>query len=333
MKTIAQAREDKLRAQMERPLTEHVQEYLARPEAASLDARHRRIVEAQLRRFLNYAWDVDTLMGLEAHHLEGLLVELAGDGRSASTQNHYRNGVRAFINWCVQTGRLDRSPFAGVRKRPEETDRRYVRRPLTPEEFCGLLAVAGKLDPTGCRRAFYALLGYAGLRRSECERLRWPSVDLPRRLLTIDRGKAKRLDVVPMREELAQILLPVLAWANGWGVGPCGRVLPSVPQPKTVKRDFERAGIPTTDKQGRHADAHSFRVSLGTGLARSGASIPQTRGIMRHADYRTTEKHYQHQQTEELRRALEQVDLGPGMEDMEALLSGGNGPAAAGADS
>jgi len=56
---------------------------------------------------------------------------------------------------------------------------------------------------------------------------------------------------------------------------------------RTVAADFERAGI-APDAEGRIADLHALRTTLGTNLARRGVTPQVAQKIMRHADYRTT---------------------------------------------
>jgi hypothetical protein len=46
------------------------------------------------------------------------------------------------------------------------------------------------------------------------------------------------------------------------------------------------------DAQGKVIDLHAMRTTLGTNLARAGVAPQVAREIMRHADYRTTLKHY-----------------------------------------
>ena len=46
------------------------------------------------------------------------------------------------------------------------------------------------------------------------------------------------------------------------------------------------------DPEGRVVDLHAMRTTLGTNLARAGVAPQLAQRIMRHADYRTTHKHY-----------------------------------------
>jgi hypothetical protein len=155
---------------------------------------------------------------------------------------------------------------------------------VTDKELERLLEVAAERG----RRGWYLAAALAGLRRSELTRLTWASVDLEAGLLTIRDGKAKREDVVPLHPELrAELKVGRPADAK-----PTDRVFPTAVTNLTRKLDFKRAGTPEVDEQGRVTDLHGLRATLGTRLARAGIAPQVAQRIMRHADYRTTLKHY-----------------------------------------
>ena len=60
----------------------------------------------------------------------------------------------------------------------------------------------------------------------------------------------------------------------------------------TRRKDFQRAGIAFEDASGHVVDLHAMRTTLGTRLARQGTAPQIAQRIMRHSDYRTTQKHY-----------------------------------------
>ena len=70
-----------------------------------------------------------------------------------------------------------------------------------------------------------------------------------------------------------------------------GVVFPEAVTDATRRKDFERAGI-EPDDQGRVADLHALRTTLGTMLAREGVAPQIAQRIMRHSDYRTTLAYY-----------------------------------------
>ena len=60
----------------------------------------------------------------------------------------------------------------------------------------------------------------------------------------------------------------------------------------TQQKDYKRAKIALTDEDGRVADLHALRGTLGTRLARHGAPPQLASDIMRHGDIRTTMRYY-----------------------------------------
>jgi integrase len=73
---------------------------------------------------------------------------------------------------------------------------------------------------------------------------------------------------------------------------PAARVFPQTVTDVTRRKDFQRAGLPLVDAEGRVLDLHGLRTWLGTGLARAGVAPQIAQRILRHRDYRTTLRHY-----------------------------------------
>ena len=223
---------------------------------------------------------------IPAEAFERARAELRSRGRSAVTANQRHANLRSFFNWCVKSGRASSNPLTKVSKLNADADRRYVRRPLTEEELHNLLEVAKERG----RLLFYAMAFCAGIRRGELGRLTWGDADLEAGTLTIRRGKAKRTDVVPLHTEL----LTLLQQEQPARCRHDTRLFPELVTNKTRKLDFDRAGIPPVDSRGLRADLHSTRRTLHTMLALSGVPVQVAQRLLRHADYRTTQKHCFH---------------------------------------
>ncbi len=73
---------------------------------------------------------------------------------------------------------------------------------------------------------------------------------------------------------------------------PAAKIFPAVPRINTLRRDLAKADIPFEDAQGRRVDLHSLRVTLGSNLFASGASLVVVKELMRHSDIKTTLRHY-----------------------------------------
>jgi integrase len=197
-------------------------------------------------------------------------------------------------------------------------DRPDLRRPLTDSELTSLLAVAEQRG----RRAWYLTAACAGLRYGDLRRLRWADVDFEQGTLLVRNGKSGRDDLLPLHPELAVVLRQRRAEKGG---DDFDRVFPTDVASRTRLNDFLAAGlaervivmngdgtpkvrlhgkgrakreVPVTklvakaDGQGRVVDLHALRTTLATKLARAGIAPQVAQKIMRHADYRTTLKHY-----------------------------------------
>ena len=210
------------------------------------------------------------------------------DGLSMRTANLLRQNAVALAAWITAEGRANLSDFGARLPRFDESrDRRRVRRPLTPDELGRLFVVAEEHG----RRLWYALAYYAGLRRGELGRVTWGDIDFKNGTIAIRNRKAARLDQLPLHPGLVDELraaMPLLAPA----ALSSSRIFPVKIHHKTRERDFARAGIPAVDADGKVADLHALRTTIGTNLARAGVPVQVAAQVMRHADPRTTQKHY-----------------------------------------
>jgi integrase len=136
---------------------------------------------------------------IEAHEWQMFI-----DRPSRSRISNHLAVVRAIYSWaCRPTRRLvAANPTIGVELPPVDEVKRD--RVATAEEAAALLEPLSPED-----RIAYALAFYAGLRRSEMDRLEWPDVDLERLWLMVrksksDAGAGRRL---PIAAPLKPILL------------------------------------------------------------------------------------------------------------------------------
>jgi integrase len=122
----------------------------------------------------------------------------------------------------------------------------------------------------------------------ELQHITGGDVNLARGVLVVRKGKANRVDEVPLHPDLAAELTrerPRTAL-------PSAKVFPTAVSNTTRRKDFMRAEIPETDEDGRYADLHALRSTLGTMLARAGVTPQVAQKVMRHSDYRTTIRFY-----------------------------------------
>ncbi len=93
--------------------------------------------------------------------------------------------LRAILKSAVEWGRIPSNPAAGLRL-PKKTpgEEAAAARVLTVEQFAMLLGATGRVRVETMFRG----VGEAGLRAGEVVGLRWPSVDLAGRRLTVERS-------------------------------------------------------------------------------------------------------------------------------------------------
>jgi integrase len=309
--------QDRYSTEGRRPIAEHVADYLNACEhsgqAAKNIAEKRRHLERLIKetgatRLSDVRTDtlVANMAGMTVRAVvgrdeQGQLIRESKPA-SARSKNFRRQAWMAFFNWLVKVQRIERNPLAFTPKLDERNDRRRVRRSLTDDELVRLIQIARQRDeelnanpsyPHGrsSRAAFYLAAALAGLRRGDLERLRWRDVDFEGGTITIRDGKAKRTDSIPLHPQLAEEFLSIRPTSVVPNALATRRVFEAPPTSRTCRLDFERAGI-GPDAEGREADLHALRTTLGTRLARAGVTPQVAQRLMRHADYKTTLAHY-----------------------------------------
>ncbi len=280
---VIDPRAERFREERRRTAADVVADYIRSCTRQGMAPRHVSQKESRLGLFLKGA-RIDTLAAIDPDRLETHLTRIADAGRSARTVNLVRADAVAFMQWCVKTGRVESNTLRVVPKLDESRDRRRVRRPLTDDECARLIAVAREEG----REAWYLAALLAGLRKGDLIRLRWGDLDLDAGTVTIREGKAKRADVLPLHPQLIDTFRARLTHQPK----PTDLVFPVPVADAVRKADYARAGIADRDEEGRFADLHSLRTTMGTNLARAGV-VPQiAQKLMRHADYKTTLAHY-----------------------------------------
>jgi integrase len=292
------------------PIAKHLDSYLAHLWAGRRNRRT--LIDA--KRLLTWLLEeagIARLSDLTPDRVEAALSLVHQRSQAARTYNAKRGAAVGFMNWAVKTRRVPSNPLRHLAKLSEDADRRRERRALTNDEIGRLLAVA---EGRG-RKLFYLFALWAGLRRGEMGRITWGDVDLQRGVLRMSKGKAKRLDEVPLHPDL----LAELRRVRGLGGFSSGRIFPSVPTNETRTKDYNRAGIKLIE-EGLHADLHSLRSSLCTMMALQHVPAEVARRVMRHSDYRTTAKHYlkiQITDAEKFVAALPSVPATPGTVEVD----------------
>jgi integrase len=241
-----------------------------------------------------------TLQDLTQQSAESFLDQRHSCGISNRTWNIIRQAMASFMQWCLEEGHIAANPLAKVPKRNETQGRRRVRRALNDDELVKLLAVAQDKG----RAAWYATAALAGLRKGEMRALDWSDVSLETGIISLRCTKAKKPQQVAISNELQPILAEL---HKRCGEPKTGKVWAHTVTDRTRVRDFARAGIAARDADGRVADLHCLRTTLGTRLARQGVPPQVAQKIMRHSDINLTITHYTDLRLDDCKSALSQL--------------------------
>ena len=320
---IIDAASDQFVEHRKQPIDLHLDEYLADIRHRGCNPRHVQNVECQLKRAFSdikakHLNDLDAVK--VQRHLRGLSARPVkqlrdlGDAKKKTlgprTVNSARAGILAFLNWGVRTGRLPHNACQHIPKVDETKDQRVKRRALTTDELTRLVAASGP------RGSFYLIAAMTGLRMKEMRNITWCDVDLPNSALLVraNVGKAKRNDWIALTSEVVE----VFAKLKPADADPIDRVFRTLPTTRTLGTDLAAAKIAEYDSQGRRVDRHALRTTAGTMLARAGVMPQEAQRQMRHADIKTTLRHYTDLRLSDQARAVAKL---PRIAEIQAALT------------
>ena len=278
---------EKFRVHEGRPLADHLADFKRSVLAKGATAKHAHTTDQRARRMLDLTKarrisDLSLSRTLEATQA------LRDTGLSQESINHHIRAVKAFSRWLWRDGRAREHHLAHLATSSSESDRRHVRRLLSPEEAAQVIRAAeagpeaGNL--TGPDRAMlYAIAFGTGFRAKELRTL------TPERF-ELDSGtpavvgkscytKNGREAVQPLAQSLAERLRPWLA------AKPAGRPVFEGMTYRTAEMlrvDLKAAGIPYETDSG-FADFHSIRGDFISYLVSSGASVKTCQTLARHS--------------------------------------------------
>ena len=223
------------------------------------------------------------------------------NGFSLQTCNHHIRAIKQFSRWLRRNGRSRENILAHLSTYNAALDVRHQRRSLTDKELLGLFEKAAE-GPVVCnipgpdRAVLYRLAVGTGFRASELLSLSLVSFDLDssQSTITVKPGysKRRRLEVQPIRRDLAELLRPWLA-SKPQGE-PLFGDLNSSRTAKMMRTDLKAAGIDYRDAEERVADFHSLRHTYITRLVQSGASVKVAQELARHSTPTLTLGRYSH---------------------------------------
>ncbi len=189
-----------------RPLSDLAEDFLRRKRQALTDPA---TFEARLRNWVLVALGAHTAATLKPMHVEDVMRAVVGEGLSAQTANHVRDGGRQLVAFAIDNGEWPgANPFAKVRPM-RLPDAEHVM--LTRDETGALLRhVRRFLAP------LFAVAVYLGARRDTIFNIRCSDVDIGRKVIQLTKTKTgKRISNVPIPDELLPYLRDALAVSLG----------------------------------------------------------------------------------------------------------------------
>lgn len=311
---------DRFHDDRQRPVTEFLTEFGSYLQAKGNTALHVSTTLSRCTALLT-ATKAKTIADFDAGRI---LTTLAGWRKtkpiSVATSNHYLIAIKSFSRWLWQERKAADDPLAGLRRLNAETDRKRIRRPLTPSELDTLLSVTHQSPRTfrgadwqftGTDRSMlYAIAAFTGLRAGECSRLTKASFDFDALTWTLPASATKNRKAVtlPLAPALANRLRPWFATLKRDVLFPGEWVADAKCfAGKFLKRDMKRAGIPYRDATGRVADFHSLRHTFITSLAKAGVHPAKAQRLARHSTVTLTMNVYTSLDVDDLREAVSAI--------------------------
>ncbi len=267
-----------------RPLSEHLNDWNSDARTRGRTPEYRRHVVARCRElFASCGWTFPRDVNAESF----TRWRDASSHLSACSLNHFLDACRALMLWMHRAGRVTSNPLASLQRVSKEGRETFKRRSLPDDELGRLLATSGD------RSIIYFIAATTGLRYIELKKLRRSDAlldaDPPQLCLRASITKNRTASVFNLAPLQAQRLREWLSSAPQ-GDGPL--FWKGMPSWATWRGDFERAGIPRFDADGRKSDFHCLRNTFGTNLLRLNTSATVTQTLMRHKDIRHTLQTY-----------------------------------------
>ena len=283
---------DSRRIEGQRPVSEHVSDYIESIEGFSSGyighvKNYLKKIMADCRFY--YFRDI-TKSAVETY-----LGKLKKDGFNNTTRGHYLDSLKTFLNWAEQDRRITNNPIDKIEKPARDSKKKGV---LTPEQFVQLIRTTfekniliGKL--TGQDRAvLYMLGGVTGIRRKELLNLIWDDINLgDNAYVRVPASLAKN------HKEAQQLIPPAMVFiltALKASTRPTGTdrvfvgIRRSIDTAELIKGDLTAAGIPLKDRDGNKIYFHSLRNSYISFLANSQTPAKIIMQLARHSDFKLT---------------------------------------------
>lgn len=198
-----------------------------------------------------------------------------------ATWEKYRQILSAFLNWCVDRGKIDKSPLYKTREFHKKYNQKLPEI-YSPAEMTTLFDYFSTTTSSYIS-AFFQLLAYTGLRLDEALSLTWDCVDLSGHTIHIRKSKNYKQRFVPIPDRLLHALeaLPqntTYVFDDGAG----GKLYTGSWWLKLLYKAEEACQL----RPGRNL--HSFRHSYCTALTEAGVNLKTIMELAGHESLETT---------------------------------------------
>lgn len=175
---------------------------------------------------------------------------LAHEYRGLRTRNNVRSSIVTLFHFARARGYLPKHQATEADDLPRARDNGGSIEIFTPKEMSRLMATA---EPQA--RLYFALSGFAGIRRAEIERLEWSDFNFARTTIEVGKHKAKT-----MSRRLIPIMPNLLEWLRLFH-GRTGRLFPRRRIVEDAIANAKASGIQWKNNALRHSYA-SYRMAL-----------------------------------------------------------------------
>lgn len=199
------------------------------------------------------------------------------------TANHCLNLVRAIFNWCMHASRRlfpGPNPASGQKRFAEHARERFLRESEIERFFLALSAL-----PSATMRDYFLMSLLTGARARNVASMKWDAVDLVHCEWRLSGSETKngKPQVVPLTEEAVQILRGRMAnrhpvWVFSSELSKSGHI-------ESMTRAWNRVLRVAKLQDLRR---HDLRRTLGSWLARTGASLVIIGKTLNHLDQSST---------------------------------------------
>ena len=243
------------------------------------------------------------LAKLNHRTLEKILIDIYNKTKYGA--KHHYNNLRSALNKAINWGYLTENPL------------NKVKLPKIPHSFPAFIT-KDELDkiikntPNDDLKDFYLMSFHTAMRRDEIRLLKWSSINLNDRIITVTNNetfitKSKKERIVPINDTLLIMLknrLPKVVNINNDEF--VFHKLPGIPYHQDyVTKQFKKVvrGLGMSEK----IRLHSLRHSAASNMVQSNVSLYVVKEILGHQDLSTTQI-YAHLQKENLAQAVKVLD-------------------------